>query len=269
MPRGTSRYDEARLQGRLWSPTLINPSLWLDASDLSTLSVVGSGVDSWRDKSGNNRHLSQSTSARRPTFNFSGLNGLPTVSALNASQQWLSTNTNTSGFSGDGNLWVIAVCTMDSSTASFGRLVSFGSVGSVDYNATPRAALLIRNGTANSIVSYRNNSSSSSLSVPLSTPMLVGSTFDGTQNILYLNGTAGTPVGSTGNFTSTPRLTLFWDNDTSFTSYWSGNCSELVLGSTLLTTIYRQLIEGYLAWKWGFRLDASHPFANRPPLIGD
>jgi hypothetical protein len=30
-----------------------------------------------------------------------------------------------------------------------------------------------------------------------------------------------------------------------------------------------QRVEGYLSWKWGIRLAADHPYANRPPLIGD
>ena len=259
-----------RTQQRLWTPDLVSPALWLDASDLSTI-TIDTGVSEWRDKSGNNRHLSQSQSARRPTFNPLGLNNLPTVSALSASQQWLSTNTNTSGFSGGSSLWAIIVCTMDSSTGSYGRLLSFGQVGLVDYTQVPLTPFLIRDAVTNTIISYRNGGVLSGVNVPTSTPMLVGSTFDGTQNILYLNGTAGTPVNSTGNFTSTPRLTLFWDQDPAFSSYWSGNCSELILGSTPLTTVNRQLIKGYLAWKWKLNanLPASHPFRTRPPLIGD
>ncbi|MFN9969321.1 MAG: hypothetical protein ACK58T_05425, partial [Phycisphaerae bacterium] len=30
-----------------------------------------------------------------------------------------------------------------------------------------------------------------------------------------------------------------------------------------------QRVEGYLSWTWGLRLVADHPYANRPPLIGD
>ena len=44
---------------------------------------------------------------------------------------------------------------------------------------------------------------------------------------------------------------------------------EVILTATAIGAYERQLIEGYLGWKWGTRLAANHPFANRPPLIGD
>jgi len=64
MPRGVSLVDEARLQGRLWTPAQVLPSLWLDGADLSTLSMSGSSVTQWRDKSGNARHAT--TTVRNP-----------------------------------------------------------------------------------------------------------------------------------------------------------------------------------------------------------
>ena len=44
-----------------------------------------------------------------------------------------------------------------------------------------------------------------------------------------------------------------------------------VIGISDATTQKRLTVEGYLAWKWGLvaSLSASHPFRNRPPLIGD
>jgi hypothetical protein len=56
------RYDtypedaEALLQGRLWTPALLGPALWLTANDLSTISIA-TNVSQWRDKSGFDRHF--------------------------------------------------------------------------------------------------------------------------------------------------------------------------------------------------------------------
>lgn len=55
------------------------PAQWFDAADLSTITLNGSTVSQWRDKSGNNRHASQATPAAQPIFTESGLNGLPVV----------------------------------------------------------------------------------------------------------------------------------------------------------------------------------------------
>src|SRR4051812_47429097 len=69
MPRGINAYDEARLQGRLWTPQAIQPALgcWLDAGDPSTITYAA-GVSSWRDKSNRTRHATQATAGNQPTY---------------------------------------------------------------------------------------------------------------------------------------------------------------------------------------------------------
>jgi len=79
MPRGVNQYDEAQLQGLLWTPDLVRPALWLDAADASTVSVA-TGVSEWRDKSGNGRHFTQTTTANQPAYNQNGINGLSSIS---------------------------------------------------------------------------------------------------------------------------------------------------------------------------------------------
>ena len=78
MPRGRNDYETAQIQGRLWTPDVLRPALWVDAADLSTISVA-TGISEWRDKSGNNRHLAQSTTSLQPTLKAENLNGLATV----------------------------------------------------------------------------------------------------------------------------------------------------------------------------------------------
>ena len=48
-----------------------------------------------------------------------------------------------------------------------------------------------------------------------------------------------------------------------------GRYGEVLWFSGQHSTRERWLVEGYLSWKWGIRLAADHPFANRPPMIGD
>jgi hypothetical protein len=51
--------------------------------------------------------------------------------------------------------------------------------------------------------------------------------------------------------------------------YYDGTFFEIVWMSSAMTDPQRQALEGYLSWKWNITLAADHPFANRPPLIGD
>lgn len=55
--------------------------LWLDAALPGTITRDGLGkVSQWNDKSGNQRHCVQATSANQPTFQSTGIAGLPAVS---------------------------------------------------------------------------------------------------------------------------------------------------------------------------------------------
>lgn len=88
-----------------FSPASIpNLALWLDAADASTITLDGSNnVSEWRDKSGNARHVSQSTALNRPSYVTGVLNGLPVVrpdgvndfleSALLAPSTWYGSGT--------------------------------------------------------------------------------------------------------------------------------------------------------------------------------
>lgn len=57
----------------------VGPVLYLDASDASTITVAGGGVEEWRDKSTLENHARQPTLANRPTVVSASLNGLDTV----------------------------------------------------------------------------------------------------------------------------------------------------------------------------------------------
>lgn len=61
-----------------FTPLHFKPILWLDASDLSTITSASGAVSQWNDKSGNAYHFSQATSTARP------ITGTRTVNGLNA-----------------------------------------------------------------------------------------------------------------------------------------------------------------------------------------
>ncbi len=54
-------------------------TVWLDATDATTLSLSGQEVLQWNDKSGNLHHASPASAADRPSLVAAGINGLPTV----------------------------------------------------------------------------------------------------------------------------------------------------------------------------------------------
>jgi hypothetical protein len=59
--------DHAR--GEPWTPAdLSDKALWLDAADAGTITLNGSTVSQWDDKSGNSRNFAQATGANQPAY---------------------------------------------------------------------------------------------------------------------------------------------------------------------------------------------------------
>ncbi len=67
--------------GRVKLPTDVSGLVaWYDAQDIATITKDASNnVSQWNDKSGNNNHVSTSTSTRKPKYLYSGINGLPSL----------------------------------------------------------------------------------------------------------------------------------------------------------------------------------------------
>jgi hypothetical protein len=276
MPRGVSPVDEARLQGRLWTPAQVPLSLWLDGTDLSTLSASGNSVTQWRDKSGFGRNAT--TSVRAPAFLGNATNNLSAVNFTASSATLLDTpdfniapNRQFCSFavvSGAGllggftfpRIWVAKGAGDGSGTGSTYSQGYFG--------AGPNAgnALQIAGGAG--------------ISAPIVTgldtgPQLLTGAF-GTaglaadENSLSANGgTRATLTGQSGAL-STTGIRIGSDVSSSNVSSWNSWIGEIIM-TLALSFPQVQAIEGYLAHKWGLtaNLPAAHPFKNRPPLIGD
>lgn len=62
-----------------FDPLSLSPLRWYDASDSGTVTTSSSAVTDWDDKSGNAAHLTQATSAERPTYATAEVNGLNAI----------------------------------------------------------------------------------------------------------------------------------------------------------------------------------------------
>ncbi|MBA3243245.1 MAG: hypothetical protein H0T60_18650 [Acidobacteria bacterium] len=268
MPRGVDRYDEARQQGRLWTPTALPASelkLWVDVDDRGTITASSDLVSQLNDKSGNGSNLTEATNKpllqmEPQTGKFGLYLGNGAVAKFLSGTWSISTTT----------FYAACACTMETGTVNNGRLFSIGTTGSTnDYDVASKMAVLTRNGTGNTLRATRASASfGGPASVTLSRPFIQGMALDGSNGIYYINGTAGTSGASTGTL-STANIRIGKSID--FTEYWRGYLFELVATVSVPSIQLRTRIDGYLAWKWGTVKDlaAAHPFKNRPPLMGD
>lgn len=78
-----------------WTPSVLSPFLWLDASDAASITSSGGAVSAWADKGPNAHTFGTSVSGEKPTTGSTTQNGL-NVLAFN-SANWLVADSQPSG----------------------------------------------------------------------------------------------------------------------------------------------------------------------------
>lgn len=270
MPRGYNIIDEAQLQGRLWSPSVLRPAVWLDAADISTIVTVSGVISQWTDKSGNGANATQGVSGSRPTYSTSGLSGGYAGIVFDGVDDNLVTLTTAINNTTHGIYWVFqrngAGTTGDTYKPDIGVETSTGAnAGAIHY--------VKNSNNLGASFPYFNNAGSYDLSsgtaYATGVPNLMVFQSNTTGWGVWRNGTIEGTTSALGGASGVMNgLRLAAQQNPARNS--AITISEVLVVPNVNTT-NRRLIEGYLAWKWGLvnRLPANHPFINRPPLIGD
>lgn len=203
--------------------------LWLKADSLSLADE--DVVSSWTDMSGSNRHATQATFSKRPTYAATGLNGKPTV-RFDGVDDWLQTV----DFGLSFPIEIFAVMT-ERSIFNNRRIMG---------GFTPFVTVLDRD----SLSTYRvfSNSLSISFSDASTSPKLMHLRFTSSGAAISRNG--GTESTGSSSLTSAPGgWTLGTSGDKN--TFAGIDVSELIIMSTALTTGSRQGIRQALGAKWG------------------
>lgn len=251
----------------LWTPSQITTAFWFDAADSSTVTTVSNAVSEWRDKSGNARHATQTTAARRPTYTTAGQNSLNIISFSSTSTHWLllPNSTNPTGANA-----VFAACRPNNLAASamiIGRAFNWGSwqLASTSTGSALRYGIGrngIDEGVAN-LTGLTNN-----------TNKIVSGIYDNTNVSISVNGGTftSTPYTQNPTYNSLDSTTIgaFRATDGSLASTFNGTIFEIVGLHTAPTQDTISIVQGYLAWKWGLQADLpnDHPFKTGAPTVG-
>lgn len=264
---------------KLWQPDEL-PSLvlWLDAEDSASITLNGSNVSQWKDKSGGNRHFAQGSGADQPLYSVTGFNGKPAIE--NVSNDYLASSPNNLGRNVGGLTCAIVGshplgATFNPSTYDFfissgvsnTRFLMTPSVGSNFYAIGGRRLDTDTYGTVSSstdalanrgnpwirigqraysdgVANHWTNGIQDVTNAVFGTQG-AGNTSDTNSNVssVFFQGTNGTPPGT--------------------------KMAEVIVTHSTMTNQDRQRLEGYLAWKWGVEanLPASHPYKLFPPTI--
>lgn len=253
---------------KTWTPASITTAAWYDASDESTITESGGSVSQLDDKSGNGNHVSQGTGANQPTTGTRTVNGLNVLDFTTNKMLY----TTASVLSGDPNLIMATVILYDSNIGTQDRCMQVGKDngetvgiggGSDGYS--------VRYNNGNEI--YGSTTTGSALIQVLTRPS--GGDYASAQ--MFINGTENTATSS-----SAPTSTLS-GMGTSFTvgggTYGASSVGDIdesidgIMAEVVValdnTVATRQLIEGYLAHKWGLEssLPSGHPYRYSPPKV--
>lgn len=233
-----------------WTPAELSTAIWLDAADAATITLNGSSVSQWNDKSGNGRHATQATASQQPTYLSAAVNSKNAIS-----------------FDGSND-----------------RLFRVGSFTVSSYScfviSTPTAAssaylFLFSRNKQNALISKYASPGNYEVYVETGRTVLSGTATG--QNISYWEFSGTT---ATGRFNATLGGTAsLTDNTTTVNSYYIGSSDagdysnaticEILLFPSVLSTLDRQKCEGYLAHKWGLTasLPSDHPYKAAPPYL--
>jgi hypothetical protein len=242
------------------SPTLLRPratgfnpksiaglKLWLDATDSSTLTLNGSAVSEWRDKSENGFHFSQATSNNQPTYNAT-INGKAAI-AFDGTNDGLDrtsvTNSSVADATGACAFVVYEISGTDSQYAAF-RTSTSGSgyerFNTTTYHAYFRSARFVNLSPALPSSGRVLLTSSSDVAADVQTLRANGSTLQ-TQSCASTFATWRALSG--GNAT----WSVGYD-----ASYLLGSIGEVIVIGRSVTATEIATVEKYLAKKWGITL---------------
>lgn len=249
-----------------FSPLSIPGSqLWMDSSDSSSASMTlsGSNVTQWRDKSGNGNNTTAVSGTPNLTANAIGGKSAISMSGGYFTGPFATANTGT-------QVHAFAVLSINSAgTGLWPRPLSLGRPGVNDYASSTTTFAIIRYSGTQAVAIGRNGQYLSVNFPTYDTPFLVQSSHNGPTEFMSVNGNltvSSLNTGQTGNFDIT-SYGLGVNTNTSDYFVWNGYYGEVIYYNVQLSTDNRQKIEGYLAWKWGLQgnLPVGHPYYSAAP----
>lgn len=273
----------------LWTPAQLTSAVWLDAADSATITLNGSNVSQWNDKSGNNRNATQGIASYQPTFVSNVSNGLPAIQTDGGDT--LIIGNRSLLFQNIGRATIAIVVKYVTGTYSSNLISAFVSTGANTSQArfalspspnidVTRLGILGRRNDTDAVAIL--NSSTTRASILNSVAIQIGDAiYSSAQANHFTNGaqdltdaaflTSGTTTNTIPANASLFSIAGVGTTPPPPTNPLPSGCQlfEVLMFNSTLSTNDRQRLEGYLAWKWGTvaSLPAGHPYKNSPPYL--
>ena len=234
----------------IFTPTQISGCLlWVDAADSTTITHSSGDVSQWDDKSGNNHHLTQSTSAYEPTY--SSVVPYPCIEFDGNNQVLGNTDAGLIGVSDGRNTMFVVFESANTTTSSPGQtLVAVNERGRQYYGMNINSSTAGAGGTSFMNKSSQDYSCNNS-TIPSTTKQVVIGTRDGTDRIIYdQNGVTDTKTNSSNTAQDMFSIGATWQTGRTPSADYTGKIYEVIVYDVVLTTAERNQVQNYLQTKW-------------------
>jgi hypothetical protein len=228
----------------------------LDAADQATMTLSGSSVTAWRDKSGNGYNATVTSGANSPILSGNSIQFRAASSqSLDIAQGFGTSLVDTTlilffvgqRVTASGFHFFLSGATTDNNrvmqTGFFNDNMSLNIYGT-EFNVAIPAYSASAEPTR--IYSYALNTATAE-------QVMNGTTLQSTAGTYRLAGFLGPQLGR--RYSSVNIV------------YHSFNISEMIGFAPIISVAQRQAVEGYLAWKWGLvgNLPSAHPYKSIKP----
>jgi hypothetical protein len=246
-------FGGAPIVAAAFTPTDISGlSLWLDASDTTSITESGGAVSQINDLSGNARHFTQATGADQPTTGSVTIGGLNALSFDGSSDQLKSSSTSLVNASdGTFTLFVVALPDVVNVTQTIMN-------ADPEASARPPQFLLIASTASATGIRISNFAGSLSVVQPSKSSVSSGvasvfsSRLSTSDYFIAVNGTRGTALSAAGGATAASKVvSIGRDPVGSPGRPFDGAIGEVIVYAASLSDADMGEVETYLTSKWG------------------
>ena len=241
-----------------------NCVLWLDAADKKTITLSGSNVSQWSDKSGANNHAVQATSSNQPVLVDNVRSGQPVVrvSGIVGANRTDTRFLENSTMAFPNAPYTIFAVAQAASNVAYSYTYLFKPSRATDYYFMMGSLTNSFTAFAGSATAW-NDTAVISGTQPTSNWTVFTIVNRGTAAGLvpYIdnnirNAKNGTTAACTGYTLGDAPVGFRGQN-------WNGDIAEIIVFNRDLSIADQTRIEGYLAWKWGTtsKVPAAFPYA--------
>jgi hypothetical protein len=249
-----------------WTPAALSLTAWYDAGTPSDFTLDTGSVSQWNDRSGNSRHMSQSTGSAKPAYASATQNSLNLVT-FDGTNDYLAASA-LSNFITASTFTIFAVVrhrgtSVGNSDTYNNRAIIADDAGYVGLHTNgPSGTGSIR------ILAYNWDGTDDSVSHTIGADnvwSIIAYTHSGGSIESRRNGGAAVSVSSGDTEDIAGILELGRAGVVGL--YLEMDLAEVVIMNTAVNSTDRQKLEGYAAHRWGLTADlpSDHPYKSTAP----